>query len=52
MATLEELLQDYGIAEGTAQTKVASAQPVKNDEVQKVLEGLGLDGADEGVGRD
>lgn len=49
MATLEELLQDYGIAEGTAQTKVASAQPVKNDEVQKVLEGLGLDGADEGV---
>lgn len=48
MATLEELLSDYGLSEPKAQTKTAAAQPVKN-EVEEVLEGLGLDGAEAGV---
>lgn len=47
MATLEELLSQYGLSE--SQTKVASEQKVENSEVEQVLESLGLTGAAEGV---
>jgi hypothetical protein len=49
MATLEELLRDYGLADEAAQTKTASAKTESVSEVDEVLEGLGLSGADEGV---
>jgi hypothetical protein len=48
MATLEELLAEYGLSENT-QTKVASEQKTTNEEVDQVLESLGLTGAEEGV---
>jgi hypothetical protein len=48
MATLEELLGQYGLSEGT-QTKVAAEQKTANDEVEQVLESLGLSGAEESV---
>lgn len=48
MATLEELLAEYGLSEST-QTKVASEQKTTSEEVDQVLESLGLTGAEEGV---
>ena len=48
MATLEDLLAEYGLSENN-QTKVASEQKMQNDEVEQVLESLGLSGAADGV---
>lgn len=48
MGTLEQLLAQYGLNDN--QVKVASEQTsTTNDEVEQVLESLGLDGASEGV---
>jgi hypothetical protein len=51
VATLEELLSQYGLSEQPSQTKVAQEQAPKNtnEEVNQVLEGLGLFDAEEGV---
>ncbi len=47
MATLNELLNEFGLAEAPAQTKTASQAKPTNEQVNKVLEDLGFAGDDE-----
>ena len=50
MATLAELLQDYGLDSGSeGQTKTASTAAPQNAEVEQVLESLNLAGTTEGI---
>lgn len=49
MASLQDILAEYGLADAPVQTKTASATPAATSEVQEVLKGLGLDGAEDGV---